>query len=133
MFLSGSSFLQTHDICCPGTCQVPATQQMFVGESRTDEQHPAQEESGLHVKAHQLHLAYIDGSSPNISKLYPVPLVPRGAPAGEAGCEAVPRDGGCRGAAAAGDRAALTRLWQIQPPQAPLQPVSMPGSDPVGH
>ena len=59
-------------------------------ESRTDEQHPAQEESGLHVKAHQLHLAYKDGSSPNISKLHPVPLVPGGAPAGEAGCEAAP-------------------------------------------
>ena len=97
MFLSGSSRLQTHDICCPGTCQVPATQQMFVGESRTDEQHPAQEESGLHVKAHQLHLAYKDGSPPNISKLRPVPLVPGGTPAGEARCEAAPCDGGCQG------------------------------------
>ena len=89
--------MQTHDVCCPSTCQVPATQQMFVGESRTNEQLPAQEESGLHVKTHQLHLAYKDASSPKISKLHPVPLAPRGAPAVEAGCEAVPCDGGCQG------------------------------------
>ena len=44
MFSSDSSWVQTHDVCCPSTCQVPATQQMFVGESRTDEQLPAQEE-----------------------------------------------------------------------------------------
>ena len=53
--------------------------------------------SGLHVKTHQLHLAYKDASSPKISKLHPVPLAPRGAPAVEAGCEAVPCDGGCQG------------------------------------
>ena len=58
MFLSGSSWVQTHDVCCPGTCQVPATQQMFVGESMTNEQHLAQEASGVHVKTHQLHLFY---------------------------------------------------------------------------
>ena len=97
MFSSDSSWVQTHDVCCPSTCQVPATQQMFVGESRTNEQLPAQEESGLHVKTHQLHLAYKDASSPKISKLHPVPLAPRGAPAVEAGCEAVPCDGGCQG------------------------------------
>ena len=97
MFSSDSSWVQTHDVCCPSTCQVPATQQMFVGESRTNEQLPAQEESGLHVKTHQLHLAYKDASSPKISKLHPVPLAPRGAPAVEAGCEAAPCDGGCQG------------------------------------
>ena len=123
MFLSGSSFLQTHDICCLGTCQVPATQQMFVGESRTDEQHPAQEESGLYVKAHQLHLAYKDSSSPNISKLHPVPLVPRGAPAGEAGCEAAPCDGGCQGCSSRRGQGCPHPPRAGPAPRAPLQPV----------
>ena len=132
MFLSGSSFLQTHDICCPGTCQVPATQQMFVGESRTDEQHPAQEESGLYVKAHQLHLAHKDGSSPNISKLHPVSLVPRGVPAGEAGCEAAPCDGGCQGCSSSRGQGCPHPPRAGPAPRAPLQPaLCQPCRDPV--
>ena len=90
---------------------------MFVGESRTDEQHPAQEESGLHVKAHQLHLAYKDGSSPNIIKRHPVPLLPRGALQERPGARLCHVMAAVRGAAAAGDRAALTRHGQVQPPR----------------
>ena len=118
MFSSDSSWVQTHDVCCPSTCQVPATQQMFVGESRTNEQLPAQEESGLHVKTHQLHLAYKDASSPKISKLHPVPLAPRGTPAGDSGLGArlCHVTAAVRGAAVAGDRAAFTCLGQTQPP-----------------
>ena len=68
-----------------------------------------------------------DGSSPKINKLCPVPLFPEAALVGEAGCEAVLRDGGCP--------ACSVSRWQgyIRPPLADpaspgptLQPVLMP-------
>ena len=83
-------------------------------ESRTDEQHPAQEESGLHVKTHNsFQFKYISKHQQTL----PCPLGSRRRPCRRGrvrGCACV--TAAVRGAAAAGDRAALTRHGQVQPP-----------------